>query len=88
MGRLVEGDFEGVARAQGVRALRVEGRLLGRDIQVLAQCYLCVHVGEASRERFGAFVAQAQSLAVGRRGRRGEEEVADEDCAVAAKVGR
>mgnify|MGYP001746466944 CR=1 FL=1 len=88
VGRLVEGDFEGVARAQGIRALRVEGRLFGRNIQVLAQRHLRVHVGEASRERFGAFITEAQSLAVGRRGRRGEEEVADEDCAVAAKVGR
>ena len=88
MGRLVEGDFEGVAGAQGIRALRVKGRLFGRNIQVLAQRHLRVHVGEASRERFGAFVAQPQSLTVCRRGCRGEEEVADEDRAVAAKVGR
>ena len=85
--RLVECDIQSIGAADRVVAMRVERRLLGDDVEILAQSNLGVHVGEAAGEGLGGGLVKEERLRICRIGGGGEEEVADQDCRVLAEVG-
>ena len=82
---LVQGDIEGIGCAQRVGAPGIQRTLFGHDVEVLAQCYLSVHVGEAAGESTRIRFGQVQRLFVGLGARCREEEVSHENRGVAAK---